>query len=256
MASSSSINASALIRTVSELQTFLSSITKSSKLYLDFHGIVIGLIAPQPLHLLTILISSGANGDLTRVIDLDILGQLAFTTPSSNGQTLRDILADATIQKCLWDVTKAVFASKSVYRIHIASVLDMQLLENAKRHGGPGNTRLQRDVFWKSGNDGQQHLLPKKTLDEWRDTREVVESRKDPRKFIERPLDARVLQYCVNQVVHYPMLYDLWKKGENMERLADESERRLREGLERLERLWSESNKPAPRDLTGPWREL
>jgi exonuclease 3'-5' domain-containing protein 1 len=84
-----------LISAVAELEAFLSSIPPSSTLYLDLEGNC--LSRHGTISLITILIYPQR---VVRLIDVLVLGKLAFTTVSNNGQTLKSILEDPDIPKC------------------------------------------------------------------------------------------------------------------------------------------------------------
>ena len=76
-----------------------SSIPPSSTLYLVLEGNC--LSRHGTISLITILIYPQR---VVRIIDVLVLGKLAFTTASNNGKTLKSILEDPDIPKCAWDV--------------------------------------------------------------------------------------------------------------------------------------------------------
>lgn len=69
------------------------------------------------------------------LIDVLALGKEAFATASNNGKTLKSILEDPNIPKCAWDVRNDADALWALYDVGLASVIDIQLLENASRVG-------------------------------------------------------------------------------------------------------------------------
>ena len=119
-----------LISSVPELEAFLSSIPPSSTIYLDLEGNC--LSRHGTISLVTVLLYPQK---VVRLIDVLVLGKQAFTTASTNGKTLKSILEDANIPKCVWDVRNDADALWALYQVGLAGVTDIQLLENASRAG-------------------------------------------------------------------------------------------------------------------------
>lgn len=113
--------AHSLISTASELEAFLSSIPPSSTLYVDLEGN--SLSRHGTVSLITILVHPQG---VVRVIDVLILENLAFTTASINGKTLKAVFEDPDIPKCAWDVRNdagalwALYHTSNSSRMHLA----------------------------------------------------------------------------------------------------------------------------------------
>lgn len=119
-----------LISSLPDLRVFLSSIHQPSTLYLDLEGN--NLSRNGTLSIMTILVYPTG---VTSLIDVQTLGNSAFITASSNGKTLKAVLEDPHMSKCLWDVHNDADALWAHYQIRLAGVTDLQLLENASRTG-------------------------------------------------------------------------------------------------------------------------
>jgi exonuclease 3'-5' domain-containing protein 1 len=83
---------SALIRNISELRNFLSILSTSSALYLDIEGW--NLSRHGTVSIITIL---AHPSNQAQFIDVSAPGDLAFSTASEEGRTLRSILEDPSI---------------------------------------------------------------------------------------------------------------------------------------------------------------
>ncbi|CAF3499229.1 unnamed protein product [Fusarium graminearum] len=85
-----------LVSTLPDLLSFISSISQSSTLYLDLKGN--NLSRNGNLTIVTVLIHPTR---VTGLIDVQTLGNSAFTTPTSSGNTLKSILEDTRTTKRL-----------------------------------------------------------------------------------------------------------------------------------------------------------
>jgi len=232
----------ALIASVPELVAFLSSIPTSSTLYLDLEGK--NLSRNGTITIITILIHPQ---NTVHLIDILTLGEIAFTTISNTGnegKTLKSILEDPDITKFFWDVRNDADALWAHYHVGLANVIDIQLLENASRvdektyvHG------LDKSV--------QYDLKPGfMELSRWLRTKNDVKNLMPYNVFSKRPLDAKIIQYCVNDVIYLPALYTLYltrMKGDWLTKALDESARRVVEAHGVGYEPQSESKK------LGPW---
>jgi exonuclease 3'-5' domain-containing protein 1 len=212
-----------IISSVPELEAFLSSIPASSTLYLDFEGN--NLSRHGTTSLITVLVHPQ---EMVRLIDVLVLGKQTFTTTSSNGKTLKSILEDPSIPKCLWDVRNDADALWALYRIDLAGITDIQLLENASRTGDKTYVRgldkcVQFDLKSKLGF---------MEITRWLRAKKEIVSSMPYGIFTTRPLDAKTIQYCVNDVVHLPELHALYlarMTGEWLFKSLEESTRRVAE---------------------------
>jgi len=229
-----------LISFFSDLRVFLSSIPQSSTLYLDLEGT--NLSRNGTLTILTILVYPSR---VTSVIDVQTLGNLAFTTSGPDSKTtLKTILEDPNTPKYLWDVRNDADALWAHHRVRLAGVTDVQLLENASRRG---------DKTYVNGLDKcvEYDLRPKFTeLHRWLKTKREVRALMRDGVFARRPLDATTIQYCANDVAYLPALRDLYAKkldGPWMAKVMDESARRVAEACGPAYQPQSEAKK------LGPW---
>lgn len=229
-----------LISSLPDLQVFLSSIPPSSTFYLDLEGKSLSRNGTLTLLTVHVLPSKAAS-----VIDVQILGDSAFTTPGTDGKTLKAILEDPQTSKCFWDVRNDADALWAHHKVRLAGVTDIQLLENASRVG---------DKTYLHGLDKsvQSDLVLKWTEKErWiRTKREVRALMTNNDVFACRPLDTKTMQYCVNDVLCLPALHNIYAKRISKEWLAkamDESARRVVEACGPAYQPQSENKR------FGPW---
>ncbi|QPC74615.1 hypothetical protein HYE68_005367 [Fusarium pseudograminearum] len=208
-----------LISTLPDLLSFISSISQSSTLYLDLEGN--NLSRNGNLTIITVLIHPTR---VTGLIDVQTLGNSAFTTPTSSGNTLKSILEDTRTTKRLWDVRNDADALWAHHQIRLAGVTDIQLLENASRAGDKTYVRgldicVEKDLG-----------LNAMEVQRWTRTKREVKALMQNDIFARRPLDAKTMQYCVNDVLYLPALYSAYAKrtdGQWMKKVMDESARRV-----------------------------
>lgn len=185
-----------LIETTAELANFLSWIPPSSSLYLDLEGYKLGRYGT-----ITFMAMLVYPFGVVRVIDVQTLGNATFTTQSDRGGTLKTILEDPSIQKCLWDVRGDADALWALYRVGLSGVVDVQLLENYSR---PGVKTFLCGL--------QNAICCDAPLDEaararWVNFKRAIKERMATDVFTVRPVEYATLQYCVNDVVHLPHLH-------------------------------------------------
>jgi exonuclease 3'-5' domain-containing protein 1 len=209
MATTSLPNSALVVSTVSEMTSFLSSISPGNSLYIDLEGN--NLSRHGNIAIVTILIHPQ---DTVYLIDISVLGALAFNIPSDDGRTLQSIFEDPVVPKHLWDVRNDADALWAHYHVDLKGVVDIQLLENASRTSNKTFIRgLDKCV--------EYDLRNLKTDDVLRLKREMHASmNKDremhasmPRDFFDvRPLDPKTIQYCVNDVLYLPALQAFYMK--------------------------------------------
>src|ERR1700733_1982524 len=189
----------ALISSVPELEAFLSSIPPSCTLYLDVEGNNLCRYGTIPL--ITILIHPQR---VVRLIDVLVLGETAFTTASDNGKTRKSIFEDADIPKCIWDVRNDADALWALYKVGLVGVTDIQLLENASRTGDKTYIRgLDKSVQF-------DLKLGFMETNRWIRTKKEVQRLMQANVFASRPMDAKTIEYCANDVIHLPALHALY----------------------------------------------
>ncbi|KAF7553134.1 hypothetical protein G7Z17_g3844 [Cylindrodendrum hubeiense] len=233
------IPSSTLISSVPDLLLFLSSITPSSKLYLDLEGK--SLSRNGTLSIMTVLVHPTR---VTSLIDVQTLGNSAFTTSSGNGKTLKAMLEDPHTPKCLWDVRNDADALWAHYQVRLAGVTDVQLLKNASRAGDKTYIRgLDKCVEKDLG-------LKFMEVHRWIKTKKEVQTLMPDDIFAHRPLDAKTMQYCVNDVVYLPLLHNIYTKridSQWMEKAMAESAQRVIDACGSAYEPQSETKK------LGPW---
>lgn len=182
------------------------------------------------------------------VVDVLSLGQSAFNIETENGTSLKSVLGDPEITKWVWDVRNDADALSAHFRVKLAGVVDVQLLENASRPGRLDKTRL-------SGLDNAIRFdlkLGFMERERWIRTKNDVRSRMSQDVFSRRPLASNTLQYCINDVVHLPALQEYYMQRITPDWLAkarEESRRRLADAC-------SPDYQPkSPDKVFSPWRD-
>ncbi|KAJ5292110.1 hypothetical protein N7478_001361 [Penicillium angulare] len=141
------------------------------------------------------------------LIYVHTLGQDAFSHPSTSGATLKGILEDESIQKALVDARNDSDALYAHFRVHLAGIQDIQLLELATRSGSRrfinGLARcIERDASltrseasaWKIIKDNGRRLFAPERGGSY----EVFNS---------RPLSETIIKYCAQDVRILPKLW-------------------------------------------------
>jgi exonuclease 3'-5' domain-containing protein 1 len=232
-------NPAIVISGIPGLKAFLDSITKSSSLYLDLEGKKLSRYGT--LIILTVLVDTTGHVSL---IDVQALGLAAFETRGANGKTLREILEDPAIPKRLWDVRNDADALWAHYQVRLAGVMDIQLLENASR-------RLNKTYLRGLDSAVQKDLtLTHMERARFQEIKKNVVSLMPTDIFARRPLSAETIQYCANDVVYLPALFDLYTKminGQWMAKVVAESQRRVTTACGPVYDPHSETKK------FGPW---
>lgn len=213
--------ATTLISSTAELEAFLSSFPPSSALYLDLEGN--SLCRHGTISLITILLHPQG---VVRLIDVLSLGKSAFTTTSKDGKSLKSILEDPDIPKCLWDVRNDADALWALYQVDLAGVIDIQLLENASR---VGNKTYLRGLDKAIQFDLKLKFVE---LNRWIRSKKEIKRLMPTNIFAIRPVEVKTAQYCTNDVIHLPDLHALYLKRISagwLARAKEESSRRVGE---------------------------
>ncbi|KAK7697546.1 hypothetical protein SLS64_013428 [Diaporthe eres] len=215
-----------VISTSAELKIFLSSIRPDSTIYLAFEGKDLG--RDGTLTLATMFIQPQ---NVTRVVDVLSLGESAFDIESDDGTSLKSILENPDIPKSVWDVRNGADALWAHFRVALAGVTDVQLLENASRPEWMDWTRL-RGLSKAILHDIK---LPFVEKERWLRTKHEGRSLLMSQDiFSTRPLASDTLVYCVSDVVHLPALQKFYMQRITPELLdwaREESQRRLADAL-------------------------
>lgn len=206
-------------------------------LYIDLEGI--NLCRHGRISLLTILIRQRKlvtddnweththTTESIYILDIKTLGAATFSTATSertkedvdgSGRfpypetvTLKEVLESPDIPKVFFDVRNDSDALFAHFKIHLRGTMDLQLLENFKRHHCHENTRFVHNLAKCVREDLRMNSEEKRA---WEDTKEKGRRLFAPERggqyavFDERPLNRDLITYCVQDVLHMP---DLWK---------------------------------------------
>lgn len=230
---------STLIGNISELRNFLSILSKSSVLYLDIEGW--NLSRHGTVSIITIL---AHPSNQAQFIDVSALGDLAFSTASEEGKTLRSILEDHSICKYIWDVRNDANALWFHYGVSLGGITDLQLLEAASRSDDKTYVRgLDKCVE----NDLDLGFMK---TNRWLRTKQDIKKLMRTDVFSIRPLGPKTMEYCQNDIIHLPALHELYMariKPEWLTKAKEESDRRVTEARSPGYDPQSEGKK------LGPW---
>lgn len=231
-----------LITSVPDLKTFLSSIQKDKTLYLDLEGNNLG--RHGSISLITVLVHPGNQ---TRLIDVQALGSEAFTTPSVEGTTLKSLLENPEVPKFLWDLRNDADALWSLFEVSIAGVTDIQLLENASR-GSRNKTFL---------NGLEKAIRFDLTLgtverERWVRTKDEIKTRMPAGIFSTRPLDAKTVLYCANDVNYLPALQTVYERRISPPWLAKAKNHSQQRAIEARSPNYDPQS---PDKARGPWAQ-
>ncbi len=189
----------------SMLDTLAALPTSPPSLYLDLEGT--NLSRHGSISIIELFVSTQNH---VYLIDVHVLGEAAFSTQSSDGQTLKVVLESPDIPKVFFDVRNDSDALYSHFDISLAGIQDIQLLENAAR---PHNRRCvnglakciernatmtfsQRSDWQKAKAQGRKLFAPERG-----GSYEV---------FNTRPLAEELRKYCVQDVLFLPGLWSTY----------------------------------------------
>ena len=174
-------------------------------LYIDLKGIDLGRhgsIAILSLHI--------APTQKTYLIDIHSLGRAAFSTTNNSGTSLKTILESSTIPKVVFDIRGDSDALFGLFQISVAGIKDLQLMELAYRTGSREFVSSLAKCIEK------ESPISAAAKTEWRFTKERGHRLFAPEKggryeiFNERPLKPEIIEYCKQDVVLFPGLYDVY----------------------------------------------
>lgn len=167
----------------------------------------------------------------TYLVDVHVLGESAFVTSNGSGATLKSLLESASITKVFFDVRNDADALCAHYGIHLQGVHDLQLMEVAsRRHSSKARiSGLARCIEVDVGLDDEAKEIFKSTKHRglvlfapaYGGSYEV---------FNFRPLRQDIIDYCTQDVVYLPMLYNLYYQKLSMvwfQRVVEEGSKRV-----------------------------
>ena len=144
------------------------------------------------------------------LIDVLVLGSLAFSTPSSSKGptfTLQAVLESTNTLKVFFDVRNDSDALFSLHGIQLGGVIDLQLMELAARKDDDRAfvRSLQTCIFRHSRMTGEER-------DEWLSGKEKERELCKPGVFDVRPLREEVCRFWVRDVLAMPELWAYYEK--------------------------------------------
>ncbi|PLN76858.1 ribonuclease H-like domain-containing protein [Aspergillus taichungensis] len=190
------------LSTLQELLDTLKSIPDSSPpLSIDLEGIKLGRNGS-----ISILSLYAVHKGIIYLVDVHTLGEAAFSSPRPGQDTsLRAILESPSVKKVIFDVRNDSDALYSHYRISLAGVQDLQLMELATR------TYSKKYVAGLAKCIERNSPMPGVAKAEWKKRKDEVSRLFDPRQggsydvFNERPMASEVRDYCAADVAHLPV---------------------------------------------------
>ncbi|KAG8995837.1 hypothetical protein FRB90_000081 [Tulasnella sp. 427] len=180
-------------------------------LFVDLEGF--DLCRHGRIALITIYASPMA---MTYLVDVTTLGEASFTIEGENtpGKTLKSLLEDKFVPKVLFDCRNDSDALYNLYKVDMAGVVDLQLMELATRK------RRQRSYVNGLARTIRDYAgLTPEALAEWEEVKNYgkkIFDTGDPETagllFEERPLDEKLIQYSIQDATLLPVLYDIFDK--------------------------------------------
>ena len=201
-----------MIDTAAALRTFLDELPVAGSqpnLFIDLEGN--NLSRHGTLSLITIVVEPRHT---VHLVDVHTLGKDAFSANNTNNTTsLQQILESETITKVFFDIRHDSEALFGLYGIRVSGIEDLQLMELA------GRSLYEKKTYLSGLAKCIQNYAPLSWAEkqQFKATKEQGVRLFDPARggsyavFDRRPLDAEVAKYCVQDVLHMPGLYDVFK---------------------------------------------
>ncbi|MCJ1450337.1 hypothetical protein MMC28_000667 [Mycoblastus sanguinarius] len=200
--------------------------TQPPSLYLDIEGVRLSRHGSISIVQLFVLPTNHVF-----LIDIFGLQDRAFCTPNHSGTDLRSILESALMPKVFFDVRNDADALFAHFQISLRGAHDVQLLEVATR-SYPKNRLaglakcIESDV-----------QLPAEAKEAWIVTKErglslfASERGGSPEIFNSRPMLRDIIDYCIQDVVHLPVLWKTYSQKISTKwlvRVQEETDKRIR----------------------------
>jgi exonuclease 3'-5' domain-containing protein 1 len=230
-----------LISTATEVSAMLNSLkdlpTTPPNLYIDLEGAK--LSRHGTISLITIYV---LPTNTVYIVDIHNLGATAFSTSATPESviTLKSILESPTIPKVFFDVRNDSDALFAHYAISLQGIHDLQLMELATRTRARdyvnGLARcIQRDAKLIPTQADRASVVKEAGIKLF-----APERGGSYEVFNERPLQPMVQEYCVQDVVHMPKLWNVYQKNmsEFWKVMVEEA------GVARVEESQSKGYKP------------
>lgn len=187
-----------------DLVNTLASLPENApSIYVDLEGVNFspnGTISIMQIHVL--------QHFRTYLVDIHTLGDKAFSQSTSTGQTLRKILEYPSKPKVFFDVRNDADALFYHYRVELAGVQDLQLMELATRRASRKRVKGLASCIAKDIT-----TIDPEEVQAWRAAKEKGLMLFAPDRggsymiFNERPLSKDIIQYCVQDVELLPSLW-------------------------------------------------
>lgn len=176
--------------------------TSPPSLYVNLEGVK--LSRHGSISILQLLVSPDNR---TYLIDVHTLGDKAFSTARAAGHTLKGILESDSIPKVFFDVRRDSDALFSHFRISLAGIHDIQLIELATRNYSKrcvkGLSRcIERDLSLTRSEGQAWKGIKEKGLNLF-----APERGRSYEVFNTRPLSHDILLYCIQDVQFMPKLW-------------------------------------------------
>jgi exonuclease 3'-5' domain-containing protein 1 len=215
-----------MIRDATALKNFLDGLPQSGttpNLYVDLKGN--NLSRNGILSIVTILVEPRHT---VRLVDVHVLGKAAFTTTSTNGATLKQILESKSITKVFFDIRRDSDALYSLFGVSVAGIENLQLMELGSRRSS------NKSVMGLAKCIEQDAPLSVAERKAWKAVKDSGIELFGPARggsytvFDQRPLSPEVEKYCAQDVIHMPalrqkyfgLLNKTWKAKVNTETVA------------------------------------
>ncbi|KAK0509428.1 hypothetical protein JMJ35_007822 [Cladonia borealis] len=146
------------------------------------------------------------------LIDVLVLQEAAFNTPNQSGTTLRSILESVLVPKVFFDVRNDADALYAHFNILLQGVHDIQLLEVATRSWAKDRVvGLKKFIRSAAG-------LATEVQQDWEATKErgkalfAAEDGGSYEVFNIRPMLQNIVDYCAQDVVYLPCLWNVYSQ--------------------------------------------
>ena len=195
----------AVAELIDDLLQSPSSSTGQPQLYVDIEGVK--LSRDGTISIVQILSLAKST---VYLVDVHVLGALAFSIPGSSGMTLKHVLESESIQKAFFDIRHDSDALFGLFGVRVAGIQDIQLMELATRRSRKNYVSgLSRCIE----NDLQLTLQEQKV---WKDTKQRGLDLFEPGRggsyelFNERPMRPEIFNYCAQDVMYLPKLWSVY----------------------------------------------
>lgn len=148
----------------------------------------------------------------TFLIDVHVLGETAFITTNDSGLTFKSVLESASIAKVFFDVRNDADALYAHFGIGLQGVRDLQLMEVASRWSSKAVVFGLATCIEK---DSGLRIVDKQS---WKDLKQRGQALFSPEHggsyevFNIRPLRQDIMDYCTQDVVRLPTLYNVYSR--------------------------------------------